>query len=106
MVMGTGNSFSAVKLSRHVFQNCSEYYYYQSKTDKSHTEESAENGYTREKEERTTKNKMERRVPTRLEKYWTESVRGDGQGDVEKEYHQSKGIAKYCISLISALQCR
>ena len=28
---------------------------------------------------------MERRAPTRHEKYWTESERGDGQGDVEKE---------------------
>ena len=25
-------------------------------------------------------------MPTRLEKYWAESGRGDGQGDVEKEY--------------------
>ena len=44
--------------------------------------------YTREKEERTTENKMERRVSTRFEKYWTESGRGDGQGDVEKKDHQ------------------
>ena len=43
----------------------------------------------REKEERTTENKMERRVSTRSEKYWTESGRGDGQGDVEKKDHQS-----------------
>ena len=43
---------------------------------------SGEDGYTREKEERTSENKMERRMPTRLEKYWTESLRGDGQGDV------------------------
>ena len=28
---------------------------------------------TREKEDRTTKNKMERRMPTTLENYWTES---------------------------------
>ena len=45
-------------------------------------------GYTREKEERTTENKMERRMSTRFEKYWTESGRGDGQGDVEKKDHQ------------------
>ena len=32
---------------------------------------------------------MERHVPTRLEKYWAESGRGDGQGDVEKKDHQS-----------------
>ena len=32
-----------------------------------------------------TENKMERRVPTRLEKYWAESGQGGGQGDVEKE---------------------
>ena len=32
---------------------------------------------------------MERRVSTRFEKYWTESGRGDGQGDVEKKDHQS-----------------
>ena len=38
---------------------------------------------------RMTKNKMERRVPMRLEKFWTESGRGDGQGDVEKEDNQS-----------------
>ena len=56
---------------------------------RTHTEESVEGGYTREKEERTTENKMERRVSTRLEKYWTESGRGDGQGDVEKKDHQS-----------------
>ena len=56
---------------------------------RTHTEESVESGYTREKEERTTENKMERRVSTRFEKYWTESGRGDGQGDVEKKDHQS-----------------
>ena len=56
---------------------------------RTHTEESVEGGYTREKEEMTTENKMERRVSTRFEKYWTESGRGDGQGDVEKKDHQS-----------------
>ena len=56
---------------------------------RTHTEESVEGGYTKEKEERTTENKMERRVSTRFEKYWTESGRGDGQGDVEKTDHQS-----------------
>ena len=35
-----------------------------------------------------TENKMERRVSTRFEKCWTESGRGDGQGDVEKKDHQ------------------
>ena len=49
---------------------------------RTHTEESVEDGYTREKEERTTENKTERRVSTTFEKYWTESGRGDGQGDV------------------------
>ena len=34
---------------------------------RTYTEESVENGYTREKEERTTENKMERRVSTRCE---------------------------------------
>ena len=34
--------------------------------------QSVEDGYTREKEERTTENKTERRVPMRHEKYWTE----------------------------------
>ena len=38
---------------------------------------------------RTTENKMERHVSTRSEKYWTESGRGDGQGDVEKKDHRS-----------------
>ena len=28
-------------------------------------------------------------MSTRSEKYWTESGRGDGQGDVEKKGHQS-----------------
>ena len=28
-------------------------------------------------------------LSTRSEKYWTESGRGDGQGDVEKKDHQS-----------------
>ena len=56
---------------------------------RTHTEESVEGRYTREKEERTTENKMERRVSTRFEKYWTENGRGDGQGDVEKKDHQS-----------------
>ena len=56
---------------------------------RTHTEEIVEGGYTREKEERTAENKMEIRVSTRFEKYWTESGRGDGQGDVEKKYHQS-----------------
>ena len=56
---------------------------------RTHTEESVEGRYTREKEERTTENKMERRVSTRFEKYWTESRRGDGQGHVDKEDHQS-----------------
>ena len=40
-------------------------------------------GPTREKEERTTENKMERCNPTILERYWMESERGDGQGDME-----------------------
>ena len=36
-----------------------------------------------------TENKMERRVPTRLEKYRaSKSGRGDGQGDVEKKDQQ------------------
>ena len=56
---------------------------------RTHTEESVEGRYTREKEERTAENKMERRMPTRFSKYWTESGRGDGQGDVEKKDHQS-----------------
>ena len=56
---------------------------------RTHTEESDEGRYTREKEERTTENKMERRMPTRFAKYWTESGRGNGQGDVEKKDHQS-----------------
>ena len=34
---------------------------------------------------------MARRVSTRFEKYWTESGRGDGQGDVEKKDHQLYG---------------
>ena len=55
---------------------------------RTHTEESVEGGYTREKEERTTENKMERRVLTRFEKNWTESGRGDRHGDVEKKDHQ------------------
>ena len=56
---------------------------------RTHTEECVEGGCIREKEDRTTENKMERRVSTRFEKYWTESRRGDGQGHVEKEDHQS-----------------
>ena len=44
---------------------------------RTHTEESGESGYTREKEERTTENKLERRISTMFEKYWTESGRGD-----------------------------
>ena len=50
-----------------------------------------ENGYSREKGERTTENWKYacQALPTKLEKYWTESGRGDGQGDVEKEDHQS-----------------
>ena len=35
------------------------------------------------------RNEMGSRVPIIHEKYWTESGRGDGQGDVEKEDHQS-----------------
>ena len=35
-----------------------------------------------EKEEKTTENRMERCVTMRHEKYWTESGRGDGQGDM------------------------
>ena len=34
---------------------------------------------------RTTEHTMERRMLMRHEKYWTESGRGDGQDDVEKE---------------------
>ena len=56
---------------------------------RTHSEESAEDGYNREKEERTTENKVERRVPTRFENYWAENGRGDGQGDMEKEDQQS-----------------
>ena len=33
---------------------------------------------TRDEEARTTENKMERCMPTSLEKYWTESGRVDG----------------------------
>ena len=55
---------------------------------RTHTEESVEGRYTREKEERTTENKTERRVSTRFEKYLTESGREGGQGDVEKKDHQ------------------
>ena len=47
--------------------------------------ESVEGSYPREEEQRTTENKMERPVPTRYEKYWTESGRGDEQGDIESE---------------------
>ena len=32
---------------------------------------------------------MKRRMSTRFEKYWTESGRGDGQGDVEEKDNQS-----------------
>ena len=56
---------------------------------RTHTEESVEGRHTSEKEDWTTENKMERRMPTRFEKYGTESGRGDGQGDVEKKDHQS-----------------
>ena len=49
--------------------------------EQTHTEESVENGYNRKKEERTG----------RLENYWAESGRGDGQGDVEKEYQLRVG---------------
>ena len=38
-----------------------------------HTDESAEDGYTRDRAERTIKIKMERYKIKRLEKYWTES---------------------------------
>ena len=39
-----------------------------------------------------TGNEMERHASTRHEKYWTESGREDGQGDVEKkDHHQSYG---------------
>ena len=41
-----------------------------------------ENEYSREKEDRTTKNKMEWCMPTKLEMYWAESGPGDGQGDL------------------------
>ena len=37
---------------------------------------------TWKKDDRTTEN-MEGHIPTRLEKYWTESGRGVGQGDME-----------------------
>ena len=43
---------------------------------RTHTEESVEGGYIREKELRTTENKIERRMPTRLEKYRAESGTG------------------------------
>ena len=46
---------------------------------RTHTEESVEDRYTREEEEGTTENKMGRRVPTRLEQYWTESGQEDGR---------------------------
>ena len=48
---------------------------------RTHTEESVEDGYTKEKEERTTENKMERRVSTRFETYWTESLRAGEETD-------------------------
>ena len=42
-----------------------------------------------DKEERTAENKMERCLPTIIEMYWSESGRGDGQGDVEKNDQHS-----------------
>ena len=45
--------------------------------------------YSREKKDRTTKNKMERRMSMSLEKYWAKNGRGNGQDDMEKEDHQS-----------------
>ena len=56
---------------------------------RTHTEQSADDGYTIKEEGRTTENKMERRVPMRHEKYRTESGIGDGQNDMEKESNQS-----------------
>ena len=41
----------------------------------------------RKTEERMTENKMERRVPMRHDKYWTESGKGDGQDDMELDDH-------------------
>ena len=43
---------------------------------RTHAEESVEGGYTREEEEGTTENKMEIRMSTRFEKYWTERRTG------------------------------
>ena len=48
---------------------------------RTHSEESVEGVCTRE--DRTLENKMKRCVQTKHEQYWTESERGDGQGDVE-----------------------
>ena len=59
---------------------------------KEHTVRGVEDDFAREREERTTENKMERRVSSRFEKYWTENGRGDGQGDVEKEDQQSQRL--------------
>ena len=46
---------------------------------RTHIEESVQDGYTREKEYRTTKNKMERREPTRPE---STGLRGEGRSSV------------------------
>ena len=37
------------------------------------TKDSVDDGYTKEREDRATENKMERRVPMKLEKYSTET---------------------------------
>ena len=34
---------------------------------------------------------MERRMPTRREKYWSESGRGDGQGDMGHNDRRNEG---------------
>ena len=48
---------------------------------RTHTEESVKNGYVYRGEGRENDRKQDgKRVPTRLEKYWVQSGRGDGQG--------------------------
>ena len=46
-------------------------------TRRTHTEESIEDGYTRKREDGTTENRMESRMPTRRVKYWAKSAEGE-----------------------------
>ena len=55
------------------------------------------------KDERATENKMERCAPTRLERYWAESGREDGESDARRRPYMTKCAKRLGVTISSDL---